>query len=151
MKRHPALQPFSRDHNVGLVFARRLVRGDPIAEEFGRFWEDELDAHFRDEEALLGPLASDAHRGRLFAEHDEIRHLVTNLAVADLADLGRRLADHIRWEERVLFPAIEASASASELIGLANRTADVESARASSLYAPQRGALNKVRTRPSVG
>lgn len=146
MKRHPALQPFSRDHNVGLVYARRLERGDSIGEEFARLWQDELDSHFDDEETLLGPLATDELSARLVAEHGAIRALASDLASADLVELGRRLGEHIRWEERVLFPAIEATASQARLRQLAVETARIEARRAASTWAPRRGELNRTPT-----
>ncbi|MCW5943434.1 MAG: hemerythrin domain-containing protein [Fimbriimonadaceae bacterium] len=150
MKRHPALQPFSRDHNVGLVFARRIERGDAVAEEFAKLWAEELDAHFRDEEALLGPLVGDDTRNRLVAEHRAIRELAESVATADLGRLGRLLDAHIRWEERELFPAIEASASEAELAALGRRTTVIEATRSSSTWAPRRGELNRSRQQNST-
>ncbi|MCW5942080.1 MAG: hypothetical protein KIS66_07595 [Fimbriimonadaceae bacterium] len=150
MKRHPALQPFSRDHNVGLVFARRLARGDDAGDEFARLWADELDAHFREEEALLSPLLSEAIREKLLEDHQAIRRLAMDLANADLALLGRLLDAHIRWEERALFPTIEATATEAQLATLARQTAEVEARRASSTWAPRRGELNRPSTETPV-
>src|SRR5690606_35682769 len=124
LQRHPSLQPLSRDHYLGLVHARRMVRAadaDDIERRgalaaFLDAWDIEIAAHFDDEERLLAPLAPPAGRERLLREHRELRDLVDEARLrrreidpgADwLADLGQRLNDHIRWEERELFTAIQ--------------------------------------------
>ncbi len=45
-------------------------------------------------------------------------------------ELGRLLNDHIRWEERELFPLIERSASAEQLRNLTQETERLEQGRA---------------------
>jgi len=75
MKRHPALQPFSRDHNVGLVLARSLQTAPDngarheVARKLLEAWDVELKDHFSEEERLLGPLASEGMAERLRHEH----------------------------------------------------------------------------------
>ena len=87
LKRHAALQPFSRDHTIGLIRAHDLLRtAQKEAKErlagLQRFlgaWNDEIEAHFDDEERLLPALMNAAHRERLNREHDEIRSSVAEL------------------------------------------------------------------------
>jgi hypothetical protein len=120
VKRSEALQSLSRDHHRALVVAQNLERADDGPEAatlFLGYWNDQGRAHFRIEEEVLlpwwgrlgtvdGPAAS-----QLAREHLEIR--ARALAVAEdpsldtIRDLGRRLAGHIRFEERKLFPLIE--------------------------------------------
>lgn len=129
MKRHPALEPFSRDHNVGLTIARALAHGQPeSAEEFVRLWDQELCDHFDQEESLLGGLLDSEKLDRLTSEHREIRMLKDALPPSG-PRLGEALTAHIRWEERELFPWIEATATPEQLERLASATDLVEEKR----------------------
>jgi iron-sulfur cluster repair protein YtfE (RIC family) len=149
MKRHPALQPFSRDHNVGLVLARRLSTSpdwQAALDEFVNLWNTELQEHFQEEEELLLPLSSDQERATLLGEHKAIGAYVAwarlgMLGPRDVSRLGQMLNDHIRWEERALFPAIEKRSSEDELRALAAQTLEVERRRSNSDWAPRRGEL----------
>lgn len=145
IKRHASLQPLSRDHYVGLVQAQHLVRSASNDRELqrralGEFqvtWRDEIAVHFDDEERLLLNLIPDpTDRQRLLDEHARLRTLADEVEAqmnephpAWIRTLGELLNDHIRWEERELFPKIESTASASELSHLTRETAAVEAAR----------------------
>jgi iron-sulfur cluster repair protein YtfE (RIC family) len=123
MHRAECFVPFSRQHHATLTLARHLravADGVPLPEAFARLLERqcaELPQHFADEEALLGPClqASAAqYLERLAAEHAELRAALAALPkpptaapAAALGELGRRLEQHIRFEERELFPAAE--------------------------------------------
>lgn len=144
MKRHEILQPFSRDHNVGLVIARRLSSGDKSAvQDFLRIWDDEMLDHFAEEEALLGPLAPPSMLRKLLADHRQIRILAERARASAIADyqvleLGKRLDAHIRWEEHVLFPAVEQS---EDLESIRSATEELENRRHDSVHSPRRGEL----------
>ena len=134
MLRHPALEAFSRDHNVGLLLARRLqdaVLGPAEArtaiELFREAWFGELLDHFAEEERLLLPLASVNHAERLIREHFVIAAAAAaledpGLKARVLGEAGAVLEAHVRWEERELFPAIEASATPEQLRMLQEQT-----------------------------
>ncbi|MBZ0213048.1 MAG: hemerythrin domain-containing protein [Nitrospirae bacterium] len=149
MKRHPALQPFSRDHNVGLVLARSLQTASDdgarreVARKLLEAWDVELKDHFSEEERLLGPLASEGMAERLRHEHRVIAEWIeafrTTGEYGTTAAVGTLLHDHIRWEERELFPAIEASATEEDLERLARETDGLEARRHDSPLAPRRG------------
>lgn len=129
MKRHPALEPFSRDHNTGLILARALQQGHEHANEDARqAWDRELRDHFDEELRLLGPLMNEGQRTRMTEEHGEIERLIASLP-KDSERLGDLLHDHIRWEERELFPWIEANASPERLVDLAKATQPMETRR----------------------
>lgn len=121
--------------------ARRLQRvgaGDTqaAAQEWLAFWEGEERLHMEVEEAVLVP-ALDA-RGtehhpavtRMLVEHVLIRAQTEQLGAAvgehntrkeALQRLGRRLAEHVRHEEREVFPLVERTLSleALEAVGRA--------------------------------
>lgn len=118
MTRDPRLQPLSRDHHHALVWARRLARVTTWTRAEGEAlhlrFEAELEPHFRVEEAILLPALRAADRAPLAdqvaAEHATLRALALRARVGDAAAtcaLGEHLSAHVRFEERVVFPACE--------------------------------------------
>lgn len=135
MKRHAALVELSRDHQHALSVARVLRQADrassrQAAAAFEAFWLAEARAHFRLEEEVLLPayaLYGDADHPwvvQVLVDHTLIRAAAKrvargNVSVARLHMLGQRLADHVRLEERELFPLIETTLTEEELDRLA--------------------------------
>lgn len=132
MKRVEALQELSRDHLKALLLAKRLRDAQDLAaasEAFTQFWNTERH-HFRIEEEILLPHWA-AHGeidhsavGRMLEDHlairrDAIRLAAARLSLPQLRDLGTRLHDHVRFEERQLFPMIEQALDADSLKQLA--------------------------------
>ncbi|CAN5461277.1 hypothetical protein BH11ARM2_BH11ARM2_17910 [soil metagenome] len=130
MKRHPSLEPFSRDHNDGLIQARRLeVDGAAALPAFRDSWNREMKDHFEEEERLLPPLCASESAERLRSEHRQIESLAASAAGdEDARRLATILHDHIRWEERELFIEVERAHEAS-LRSLASQTAGIERKR----------------------
>ena len=133
MKRAVALQPLSRDHLKSLLAAKRLRNATNAAaagQDFLAFWESEGRYHFRVEEEVLLPgwaLHSPVDRvavARMLEEHLAIRRAALRAAGAEasleeLRDLGRLLDDHVRFEERELFPMVEQALEPDDLGRLA--------------------------------
>jgi hypothetical protein len=132
MKRDAALVSLSHGHHQALVVAQKLRRADvPSAAEaraaFAGFWPVAGRTHFRlEEEVLLPAFAAhgDPHHplvARVLCDHVEIRQRAEvvldaeDAGVADLHALGGLLADHVRLEERELFPLIELAMPANAL------------------------------------
>lgn len=141
MKRSQALASLSRDHHQALSIAQRMRRaGDGAAGAalFLTFWAEDGQAHFRIEEEVLLPswaalgTVDEAAAARLAREHLEIR--TAALALAELPELervrslGGRLANHVRFEERKLFPLIERDLGPEDLKRLARAVAAAERA-----------------------
>lgn len=129
-KRHKSLIPLSHHHHYGLVMSHRLEqelpkqRADPqavaaLAGEVVGFFDRDLLPHFAAEEEALFP-AMEQHLGKLavidelLQEHHRMRSLVDQLRQSEpgtqadtLQAFGELLRDHIRKEERVLFPIFE--------------------------------------------
>jgi len=138
MKRHPTLHDLSRHHHHGLVWARRLKNAkakDAIvgAQQFLDFWRSELTRHLREEEEGLLPFyarrvaADDEDIVQTLTDHVAIRRTVWDMAarvssgegLKDLLnELGKLLEAHIRFEERVLFPKVEAALTTEEMAAL---------------------------------
>lgn len=120
MKRAPALQELSRDHLKALLIAKRMREADDLAtaaEAFTAFWNAESH-HFRLEEEILLPhwaAHADVDRtavARMLDDHLAIRRDALclreqRLSLEELRELGTRLHDHVRFEERELFVMIE--------------------------------------------
>lgn len=142
MRRHQALVPLSHDHHHGLAQARRLRRAaseaDPerllqVARGFVEFFAREGAGHFRDEEELLFPLLADCGDpatsllAEIAVQHAAVRSLVGQVRRSVQAGrveaevlnrLGELLEQHIRLEERQLFPLIEEIVTDEDLEGL---------------------------------
>ncbi|NNM86225.1 MAG: hemerythrin domain-containing protein [Phycisphaerales bacterium] len=146
LKRHESLQPFSRDHFIGLKAANRLVDAAADAPEaraaaakyFYDCWNAEMAEHFTQEEQLLIALMLPPEIAQLRHEHHEIRTLAKTGGSESAGQppsgpwckaLGQKLHDHIRWEERVLFGAIQRRATPEQLTTLAEATAEIEKHR----------------------
>ena len=139
MKRSAALQPLSRDHHQALSVALKMRRADDAqqaATDFLSFWEAHGRRHFQVEEevllplwARLGTIDRDA-AGRLAGEHLEIRARALALAddpdLGSVRELGEMLSEHVRFEERELFVAIESDLDADQLDRLAAAVAAAE-------------------------
>lgn len=130
-KRHPALVPVARDHHDGLLLAIRLQQGDraelklwshdpALQTEFVLAFHDQhLTRHFAVEEEQVFPLGREiAQTARIIEQlvdqHRRIRSMVERLRTDPptdrtplLQELGRLLEEHIRLEDRTLFPLLE--------------------------------------------
>lgn len=136
MKRDPALASLSHDHHQALFVAQKLTRASAqtAAEArtaLGEYWSGHGQAHFRAEEEILFPAYAgyadpyDPLLARALCDHVAIRHHVRALdesaapEESALAELGRLIQEHVRFEERTLFPKIEAALPAEELVAVA--------------------------------
>jgi hemerythrin-like domain-containing protein len=133
MKRAEALRPLSREHLGALSAAKALRESDDeerARSSFLEFWEDDGRRHFRIEEEVLLPgwaLHAAVDRdgvARMLEEHLAIRRAALRLAagavpVAELRQLGDLMHDHVRFEERELFPLVEAALDEAALDELA--------------------------------
>src|SRR5579875_1738781 len=128
-KRHPSLQPLSRHHHHALVVALHLIKqelpSDELRAELERFWHNGGQEHFREEEEVLLPAyAKHAPLNRpeivqLLLEHVQVRSMVSQICDEHrddvMQELGKLLQSHVRNEEQVVFPMIEAALSEPEL------------------------------------
>jgi hemerythrin-like domain-containing protein len=145
VKRATALQELSRDHHQALAVALRLRRVDAegAAETrrgFLEFWREHGADHFRAEEEVLLPRlaehggAEHPAVGQVLRDHAEIRLAALVLeqrdaSTTELNELGELLSDHVRLEERELFPLIEQALDEAQLAELAAALAEAEQGR----------------------
>ena len=122
------LYVFSHEHHHGLIFAVRLRKAHQAnAETLKRyikdFWEDSLDAHFNNEEnSFLNYITNVELKHRFLSEHKQIRALYQDIKEGDndtvekSKQFGILINDHIRFEERILFPWLQENLSKDELV-----------------------------------
>ncbi len=128
MKRSVAIAPLSREHHLTLLLVRLLKKnaaeyaglpktaGDKIKYALQQY-KDHIKDHFHKEEVILSK-AKDCHPEinnlavEIFEEHKQLDSLFKTLAasadeVVAMNDLASTLEEHIRKEERFLFPLLE--------------------------------------------
>lgn len=130
IKRHERLQPLSREHHDALLLCWKIRTGlkkevDPMRMKryVDWFWESHLKPHFEAEELHVFPLLGqgDTRVQRAISDHRRLERLITEDTgelTEILSEVERTLNDHIRFEERVLFNAIQESAGPEELEAL---------------------------------
>jgi hemerythrin-like domain-containing protein len=138
LKRSEALAPLSRDHQHALYAALRLRRAgaedvSEAVDHFLRFFDDEGRRHFEIEEELILPALPDdddwaAAVERVREDHAAIRQAAAQAEwTSESAQaLGTRLNDHVRFEERVLFPIVEERLAPEDLERLGVAVAEAE-------------------------
>lgn len=126
MKRDPRLQGLSSDHHRALVVARQIERTASAfsiadADTLRKTFDRELEPHFRIEERVLLSALEPTHPALVARTHHDHAFLRREADASADWDASRalawaaRLRDHVRFEERELFPACEAMLDESVL------------------------------------
>lgn len=139
IKRSPQLAPLSREHHEGLLFVWKLRQGLAHHIEANRitmfvtwFWQQHLAAHFLKEEQALPLVLPQTHPllQQMFGEHEAIKKLFAEIGqhgdLKKFETLAQQLNDHIRFEERHLFEAVEKAATAEQMQMLSDQLKDEE-------------------------
>lgn len=128
VRRSPELTPLSHDHHDALLFVWKLRQGVKngtnmirIAGYITWYWQNHLQQHFELEENILAshfPL-TDPLFSKMMEDHTIIRGLVDTAKINPATDIISRLADtiydHVRFEERTLFPYAEKELAGEQL------------------------------------
>lgn len=126
IKRHEALKPFSRDHHHGLLLCWKIREGlkhnidlKRIKQYTDWFWKDHLCEHFEAEEKYMFPImpADDKLILQAYREHRKLQYLFEDSPDTEISlqQIEQGLDAHIRFEERILFNAIQEKASPEQL------------------------------------
>jgi hemerythrin-like domain-containing protein len=120
IKRNKHMIPLSQDHHSGLLFCWKIKEGLKkgidavrIKSYINFFWENHLNEHFREEEVLLFNRIEDPLTRQAKQEHamltEHIKQMNYNEAGnnPDFLTFAELMTNHIRFEERVLFPHLE--------------------------------------------
>jgi iron-sulfur cluster repair protein YtfE (RIC family) len=130
IKRSKHLVWLSRDHHDGLLIAwktrqgiRHEISNSRISNFITSAFGNELEPHFQEEESLLFNKLAKEDPLRLKAEeqHAAIREKINELkthseiTLQHLHSFANLLEEHIRFEERILFPHLEKEIKEEEL------------------------------------
>lgn len=139
IKRNSQLLPVSREHHFGLLFCWKIRQGiiksvavERMLHYVRFFFEGHLDAHFEEEERLLFIDKADALVQSAINQHTALRGQIQGLLLSDAGTVSReqlsRLTDdldeHIRFEERILFPHLEQALAPGHLNWIGDRLHD---------------------------
>lgn len=125
-KRHKALQPLSREHHHGLLLSWKIRAGfskniDPKRMKLYADWffKTHLIQHFEMEETHIFSILSDENAlvKQALADHRRLKRLFTETEddAKALSKIEEELDQHIRFEERVLFPEIQKVATEAQM------------------------------------
>lgn len=141
MKRHPHLHPLSREHHLGLNLATKAKQCTDTPSDIQAHWhaltaylDEQTHRHFAIEEAYIAkvllakltdpqqPTQITAHNlaKELMTQHEALHRLtqLTNPTADDVINLANALYEHIRFEEREVFPLAQELLSESELLAI---------------------------------
>lgn len=135
IKRSEHIVQLSKEHHFSLLFCWKIRAGLKKAVDVNRivnyiryFSKDHLLPHF-EEEDILFVAVDDEFVKRAYREHAEINDAVRDLLVSnddeEKAKLASKIADlvdnHVRFEERELFPHLEKAISEPELVEIGKK------------------------------
>ncbi|MFN5135285.1 MAG: hemerythrin domain-containing protein [Chitinophagaceae bacterium] len=131
MKRNKNLQPLSRQHHnalMAVLLLRKGVQKNVDANVMKDFilsvWNDELKTHFKAEEKWMIPNVEDEELHIMYKqilnEHQQLRAFIRqfeiNISTIEIIEQFYKLLDqHIRFEERIFFPAVEKNFTTTQL------------------------------------
>lgn len=120
IKRNEHIIKLSKDHHFTLLFCWKIRNGlkleaDPerIVSYVQYFWKNHMLPHFTEEETILFALVKDREVQKALDEHTEITRQVSALVIGgsnareQLSTLADTVDNHVRYEERHLFPHLE--------------------------------------------
>lgn len=120
IKRNKNFVKLSKDHHFTLLFCWKIRNGIKFKVEYERiknyvqyFWQYHLQPHFMQEETILFASVKDESVQRALDEHRQIAqqikvlHAAVDNAANQLSVLADMVDNHVRYEERELFPHIE--------------------------------------------
>lgn len=138
IKRNENIVKLSKDHHASLMFCWKLRQGIKHHADLNRmvayvdyFWTHHFSEHFREEEEILFAPLQDEMVNKAFADHRQVNAFIKSLSdrsardsyetLSELADL---VDEHVRYEERILFPHLEKELSESQLEEIGKRLPD---------------------------
>jgi hemerythrin-like domain-containing protein len=139
IRRSEYLVPLSRDHHTGLLFCWKLRTGIKKAISPKRllgyilyYWDHHLEQHFEKEETLLCRPMETRPTLKALEQHAAIRARIakvsaqTNKDLDDFITLEGLINQHIRFEERELFPFLELAFSGEQLAEIAQALEELD-------------------------
>lgn len=130
LKRHPALVPLSHDHHQALLLIWKIRQGINrgisnvrLSKYILYFWEQDLLLHFHKEETILimELPTTDTLVQQMIEEHKRLREALLAIKnneneISLINKFVHLLEEHIRFEERILFPHIQETITLDNLV-----------------------------------
>lgn len=120
IKRNENLVPLSKDHHATLLFCWKIRNGLKLQVDTARmihyvqyFWQTHMQPHFYEEETILFVPVHDAAVQKALNEHADIKEQIDTIIASEnvqplqLKMLADAVDNHVRFEERELFPHLE--------------------------------------------
>jgi hypothetical protein len=121
VKRNQYIIQLSKDHHFTLLFCWKIRTGLRLKVETNRiknyvayFWQTHMQPHFNEEETILfEPVKDDEAVRRALNEHAAIKKQIDaitgseNIEALQLQIVSDTVDNHVRYEERELFPHLE--------------------------------------------
>jgi hemerythrin-like domain-containing protein len=130
LKRNKHIIQLSKDHHFTLLFSWKIRQGLKLDVDTKRikkyvqyFWQNDMQAHFREEEEILFAPVQDVKVQKAIDDHREIKELVdavvqtpeSEATPEQLSLLANTIDAHVRYEERELFPHLEKTLTTEQL------------------------------------
>jgi len=129
IKRNENIIKLSQDHHASLLFCWKLRQGvkyhapvERMKQYVQYFWDHHFSTHFKEEEEFLFAPLNDEKVQKAIDDHQKIKTFIDQIGFPgseDEADVLLELADivddHVRYEERILFPYLEKALSEEQL------------------------------------
>lgn len=134
IKRSEHIVKLSREHHFSLLFGWKIRTGlkkgvdlERIEAYIHYFWKEHQLPHFAQEDVLYEKVDDELVQ-RAFKEHREMEEIMAKIDETpekEKPDLFQTIADkvtdHVRFEERILFPHLEEQIADSELAEIARK------------------------------
>jgi hemerythrin-like domain-containing protein len=138
IKRNENIVKLSRDHHASLLFCWKIRQGikhhidlDRMINYVRYFWTQHFAPHFGEEEAFLFAPLKDDKVQRALDDNKQIKasiETMDRLGIQDregkLLQLADMVDEHVRYEERILFPHLELSLSDEQLTQIGTQISD---------------------------
>ena len=138
IKRNENIVKLSRDHHASLLFCWKLRQGvkhhidvDRMIKYIKYFWSQHFAPHFGEEEQFLFAALKDDKVLKAMDDHKKIKESIDALHDVRLHGADKKLLlladlvdEHVRYEERILFPHLESALSDEELMQIGAQICD---------------------------
>jgi len=128
------MEKISKDHHASLLFCWKLRQGIKYHVAVGRlvqyvqyFWANHFSTHFKEEEEFLFKPLKDEVVQKAINDHQKIKTFIDQATIAEtgnndlLVQLVELVDQHVRYEERILFPHLEKKLSGEQLETIGKR------------------------------
>lgn len=136
IRRNEHIAKLSRDHHASLMFCWKIRQGIKLNAESERmtkyvayFLDHHFLPHFKEEEEILFVPVQDNKVQKAIDDHVVIRKMAGDI-IADPVEKQKSLTmladlvdDHVRYEERILFPFLENELSEEQLENIGSQLA----------------------------